>query len=81
MLHIDPETEPARAQLAHHSHLARAKWVAHTGYNHLLRGDIPEPQLVDTTLPATGERPSTTANDLCAVSHMRTNSGVLVFQD
>jgi hypothetical protein len=40
VLHIDPQTEPARAQLAHQSHLARAKWMAHSGYQHLLRGDV-----------------------------------------
>jgi hypothetical protein len=40
VLRIDPETELARAQLAHQSHLARAKWMAHTGYQHLLRGDV-----------------------------------------
>ena len=27
VLHIDPETDLARAQLAHQSHLARAKWM------------------------------------------------------
>jgi hypothetical protein len=41
VLHIDPESEPARAKRAHESHLARARWMAHTGYRHLLRGDIP----------------------------------------
>ena len=41
VLHIDPEMDLTRAQLAHQSHLARAKWMAHTGYRHLLRGDIP----------------------------------------
>ena len=40
VLRIDPEKEVARAQLAHQSHLARAKWMARTGYRHLLRGDI-----------------------------------------
>jgi Uncharacterized conserved protein (DUF2285) len=41
VLHIDPENEPARAKRAHQSHLARARWMTHTGYGHLLRGDIP----------------------------------------
>jgi hypothetical protein len=43
VLHIDPEKEPARAKRAHESHLARAQWMTHTGYRHLLRGDIPSP--------------------------------------
>ncbi len=41
VLHIDPEIEPARAKRAHESHLARARWMTHTGYRQLLRGDIP----------------------------------------
>ena len=40
VLHIDPEIDLARAQLAHQSHLARAKWLAQSGYQHLLRGDV-----------------------------------------
>ena len=43
VLHIDPEADLARAHLAHQSHLARAKWMTHTGYGHLLRRDIPSP--------------------------------------
>jgi len=43
VLRIDPEKEVARAQLAYQSHLARAKWMTHTGYGHLLRIDIPSP--------------------------------------
>jgi len=34
---IDPTEDPARAQLVHDSHLARARWMTHTGYRHLLR--------------------------------------------
>jgi hypothetical protein len=41
VLRIDPETELARAKRAHESHLAGAQWMTHTGYRHLLRGDIP----------------------------------------
>jgi Uncharacterized conserved protein (DUF2285) len=41
VLHIDPEREPARAQRAHESHLARALWMTKHGYRHLLRGDVP----------------------------------------
>jgi Uncharacterized conserved protein (DUF2285) len=41
VLLIDPEKEPTRAKRAHESHLARAEWMTHTGYRHLLRGDIP----------------------------------------
>ena len=41
VLRIDPETEPVRAKRCHESHLARAQWMTHTGYRHLLRGDIP----------------------------------------
>ena len=43
VLHIDPEVEPVRAKRAHESHLARALWMTHTGYRHLLRRDIPSP--------------------------------------
>jgi hypothetical protein len=43
VLHIDPYREPARARRAHESHLARALWMASTGYRHLLRGDVPSP--------------------------------------
>jgi len=37
VLHIDPAQEPARARQAFESHLARAKWMATHGYQHLLR--------------------------------------------
>jgi hypothetical protein len=35
---IDPDREPGRARHVHDSHLARARWMTHTGYRHLLRG-------------------------------------------
>ncbi|SDD07013.1 Uncharacterized conserved protein [Bradyrhizobium brasilense] len=35
---IDPECEPERARHVHDSHLARARWMTHSGYRHLLRG-------------------------------------------
>lgn len=41
VLHIDPEREPERARQAWESHLARAKWMAASGYRHLLRGPAP----------------------------------------
>jgi hypothetical protein len=41
VLSIDPEKELARAKRAHESHLARALWMTHTGYLHLLCGDFP----------------------------------------
>ncbi|RWR31907.1 DUF2285 domain-containing protein [Sinirhodobacter populi] len=34
---IDPNLEPERARKVHDSHLARARWMTHTGYRHLLR--------------------------------------------
>ncbi|MCG2842273.1 DUF2285 domain-containing protein [Sandaracinobacter sp. RS1-74] len=34
---IDPIREPTRARKVHESHLARARWMTHTGYRHLLR--------------------------------------------
>lgn len=34
---IDPIREPDRARHVHDSHLARARWMTHTGYRHLLR--------------------------------------------
>ena len=40
VLRIDPIREPARAQHAWQSHLARAKWITERGYLKLLR---PEP--------------------------------------
>jgi hypothetical protein len=33
---LDPGREPERARLVHDSHLARARWLAKTGYQHLL---------------------------------------------
>jgi hypothetical protein len=41
VLHIDPLSEPERAQRAFESHLARAKWMARHGYRHLLREGRP----------------------------------------
>ena len=41
VLHIDPEREPNRARRAWDTHLARAKWMAQSGYRHLLRGGAP----------------------------------------
>jgi len=40
VLHIDPAREPDRARTALDSHLARAKWIAASGYRHLLRGGV-----------------------------------------
>jgi len=40
VLHIDPAREPDRARTAFDSHQARAKWMAASGYRHLLRGDV-----------------------------------------
>lgn len=34
---IDAGQEPFRARLVHDTHLARARWMTHTGYKHLLR--------------------------------------------
>jgi hypothetical protein len=34
---IDAAAEPQRAQRVHDSHLARARWMTHTGYRHLLQ--------------------------------------------
>jgi hypothetical protein len=33
---IDPEREPERAKTMHHSHLARARWIAERGFRQLL---------------------------------------------
>jgi hypothetical protein len=33
---LDPEREPERARIVHESHLARARWMTETGYQHLL---------------------------------------------
>ncbi len=41
VLHIDPHAEPARAQHAWETHLARAHWLMESGYRHLLRGGAP----------------------------------------
>ncbi|AMG76546.1 DNA -binding domain-containing protein [Sphingopyxis granuli] len=41
VLHIDPEEEPTRAHTAWATHLARAHWMAKSGYKHLLRGGPP----------------------------------------
>jgi hypothetical protein len=37
VLHIDPDRDVQRARRAFDSHLARAKWMTHTGYRLLLR--------------------------------------------
>ncbi|YBV94025.1 DUF2285 domain-containing protein (plasmid) [Phyllobacteriaceae bacterium JZ32] len=34
---IDPTIDEERARRVHDSHLARARWMTHTGYRHLLR--------------------------------------------
>ena len=36
ILHIDPDTEPERAQRAHQTHLARAQWMTRVGYRKIL---------------------------------------------
>ena len=33
---LDPACEPERAKIVHDSHLARARWMTETGYQHLL---------------------------------------------
>ena len=33
---LDPAKEPCRAKIVHESHLARARWMTETGYQHLL---------------------------------------------
>jgi hypothetical protein len=38
VLHIDPILEPERARRAWESHLARARWMTESGYEHFLRG-------------------------------------------
>ena len=45
VLHIDPQSEPDRAQRAFASHLARAKWLTEVSYRHLLRGGASNPNL------------------------------------
>ncbi len=42
VLHIDPDGEPARAQRAFETHLARAKWMIEHGYRQLLRAVAPD---------------------------------------
>jgi hypothetical protein len=37
VLCLDPDREPDRARRAYETHLARAKWMARTGYRLLLR--------------------------------------------
>lgn len=39
VLHIDPNREPQKAEAIWRSHLARAQWMTHSGYRHLLRPD------------------------------------------
>ncbi|OLP58965.1 DUF2285 domain-containing protein [Xaviernesmea oryzae] len=34
---LDPDVEPDRARSVYDRHLARARWMTHTGYRHLLR--------------------------------------------
>jgi hypothetical protein len=34
---LDPVRDPERCRRIHDSHLARARWMTHTGYKHLLR--------------------------------------------
>ena len=34
---LDPAHDPERCRRIHDSHLARARWMTHTGYRHLLR--------------------------------------------
>ena len=33
---VDPSRDPDRAKIVHDSHLARARWMTKTGYQHLL---------------------------------------------
>ena len=42
VLHIDPDRQPERARHVWESHLARARWITHSGYEHLLRGGAPD---------------------------------------
>lgn len=37
VLRIDPDKEPERAKRSYDTHLARARWMTHTGYKLLLR--------------------------------------------
>lgn len=42
VLGIDPVLEPKRARRTLHSHLERARWLANSGYKHLLESRSPE---------------------------------------
>lgn len=37
VLRIDPAHEPVRARRAYDTHMARARWMTESGYQHLLR--------------------------------------------
>lgn len=37
---IDPALQPERARRVYDAHLARARWMTHTGYRHLLTGRV-----------------------------------------
>lgn len=37
VLRIDPDQEPVRARRAYDTHMARARWMTESGYQHLLR--------------------------------------------
>lgn len=41
VLNIDSSSEPERAHRVWKSHLERAKWITRAGYQHLLRGGVP----------------------------------------
>ncbi|ALJ06925.1 DNA -binding domain-containing protein [Brevundimonas sp. DS20] len=41
VLGCDPDTDPDCAKLTYDSHLARARWMTTSGYQHLLRGGAP----------------------------------------
>lgn len=41
VLHIDSNREPDRARHAWETHLARARWMTESGFQHLLRGGAP----------------------------------------
>ena len=36
---IDPDREPARARRAYETHLARARWMANSGWRQMLQAD------------------------------------------
>ena len=44
-LQIDPKSEPARARRAYETHLARAKWMANSGWRQMLRAGSFEGQV------------------------------------